>query len=158
SNVIEGNILGLDVDGTDHGNAMDGIHMVNSSFNLIGGASPAQRNVISGNNSQGIDISGNATGNQIVGNLIGPDLTGTLNRGNSAGGISISGSTATTIGGPMATARNVIAGNSSAGISILNSGANLIQNNYIGTTISGAAPLGNTSDGINLSAVTNTTI
>ena len=58
-----------------------------------------------------------ATGNQVQGNLIGTDVTGTLDLGNSSVGISIeSSANGNFIGGAVAGARNVIAGNNSRGI------------------------------------------
>ncbi len=58
-NVIEANFIGTDASGTvDLGNRDSGIDIENSSNNVVGGATPAARNLISGNNVWGVSISG----------------------------------------------------------------------------------------------------
>jgi hypothetical protein len=66
SNVVVGNTIGLNVSDTDQGNSGDGIHVLNAPGNRIGGASPAERNVISGNNNDGIEVNGLAASNNVV--------------------------------------------------------------------------------------------
>ena len=57
SNVVIGNIIGLDPGGTiDMGNKYNGIYIFQASYNLIGGTLPEHRNTISGNGSSGIYI------------------------------------------------------------------------------------------------------
>ena len=75
-NVVSGNYLGTDATGTLYGEGNSiGIKIVDSGLNTIGGASAADRNVISGNWSSGIQIEGfDADGNMMFGNTIG--LTG----------------------------------------------------------------------------------
>ncbi len=86
-NVIQGNYIGTDVTGTvDLGNSYDGVAMVNSSGNLIGGPLPSQRNVISGNNRYGVSI-GNTGGNTVQGDFIGTNAAGTGALGNSSHGV-----------------------------------------------------------------------
>src|SRR5262249_2584172 len=88
NDVIVGNFIGTDVTGEFAAANNIGLNS-NSSGDRIGGASPADRNVISGNNSSlpdaadggglpagiGIDLS---NGSLIQGNYIGTDKTGTL--------------------------------------------------------------------------------
>src|SRR6185436_6805034 len=74
SNIIQGNYIGLDSTGTLRSSNYGGIQISNSSNNLIGGTTPAARNVISGN-SDGITVSG--SNNQIIGNFIGTNAAGT---------------------------------------------------------------------------------
>ena len=58
--------------------------------NIVGGATAAARNVISGNNSHGVMIDNLATdGNKVRGNYIGTDKTGTTDLGNAASGVFI---------------------------------------------------------------------
>src|SRR6185295_5809284 len=85
----------------------------NTANNIIGGATPAARNTISGN-ARGIQIE-NSSGNLIQGNYIGTDPSGVLPRTNYAG-IVVAGtnSTGNLIGGLDASMRNVISGNGSA--------------------------------------------
>jgi uncharacterized protein (TIGR03437 family) len=81
--------------------------------------------------------------NRIEGNYLGTDLTGT-SRAGSGGGVGIA-SPGNIIGGTVAAARNVIAGNSGYGISFANELANnnLVQGNWIGVNTAGTAVLSN---------------
>jgi uncharacterized repeat protein (TIGR01451 family) len=76
NNIIQGNYIGTDVTGTlDLGNS--GGIQVRGQLNTIGGTTPQARNLISGNNGDGIVISGLVSfDNLIVGNYIGTDATG----------------------------------------------------------------------------------
>jgi hypothetical protein len=84
--------------------------------------------------------------NQILGNYLGTDYTGSVALGN-AFGVGIVGS-GNLVGGLTAAARNVISGNSNAGIAIgigapPTSPNNVVAGNYIGTDASGTQSLGN---------------
>jgi hypothetical protein len=153
SNVIQSNFIGVGTDGaTAIPNTADGI-MINSdaTSNEIGGTGAGEGNVISGNDSQGVEINGPATsGNTVVGNLIGTDQAGTSSVPNAAGGVRLSGLAAgNTIGGTSGTARNVISGNDAYGIEITESAsADTIAGNYIGVDITGIAALFNGGEGI----------
>src|SRR5438270_5495227 len=63
-NVIEGNFIGTNPTGVAAAanGVTRGIAVFSSSNNTIGGATPSARNVISGNNQSGINISGNING------------------------------------------------------------------------------------------------
>ena len=150
-NTVAGNYIGTDTGGTlDLGNTRYGVRVASSSNNLIGGAAPADRNVISGNNVDGINVSG--SGNTIAGNYIGTDLTGMIDLGNGEDGIWLNAGSANTVGGTSATARNVISGNDWSGIAISNAGSgHVIQGNYIGVNAAGAVlGVGNTNDGVRI--------
>ena len=87
-NRIFSNYIGTDVTGRfDLGNAGFGVNVFGGDLTVIGGATAAERNVISGNNGGGVRI-GEATGvnNRIVGNYIGTDASGTYPLGNGGGG------------------------------------------------------------------------
>ena len=154
NNVIAANWIGLDQTGTsDQGNTGFGIRIFNASGNTIGGASAADRNLISGNDLSGISIESTAsTGNVVQGNYIGTDATGTTAIGNSHDGVRISGgANANTIGGDRAAGEaNVISGNLNDGVELNDLGTdnNLIHGNYIGTDFSGVADLGNGRHGV----------
>jgi parallel beta-helix repeat protein len=137
--VIEGNIIGLQTDGTTlFGNARSGIKTNGSSTGLrIGGVDIAQRNVVSANGGDGIDV--DAADAQIVNNFIGVDIGGTLDRGNGGDGLEVVG--------PSLVSRNVISGNSRHGIFFTRSN-NIIEGNRIGVDVTGTAMLGNAGDGI----------
>lgn len=155
-NVIEGNYIGTNVAGTaDLGNSFDGVVLFGSSSNTIGGATAPKRNVISGNNSDGVSIVGVSTGNVVEGNYIGTTATGGAALGNSDDGVfgggSGSGVTGNTIRG------NVISGNSDDGVR-LNGAAttgNLVQGNSIGTDSTGTVDLGNGQEGVFLDGGTS---
>ena len=79
-NIVRNNIIGLAPDGTRRvGNVTHGMDIdQGASQNIVGGTGTLQRNVISGNGTDGIEIVHHTTtvGNQVVGNFIGTDLTG----------------------------------------------------------------------------------
>lgn len=150
-NRVESCLIGLDLDGTDQGNAGNGILLSGSAGNRIGGETLAARNVISGNNNDGIEINGtNANANVIAGNLIGLDPSGTIDRGNGADGVIIIGAPGNVIGGTNSTARNVISGNGSENIEITGAGSigNSIRGNYIGLNASGTLDGGTSGTGV----------
>ncbi|MCG8351247.1 MAG: hypothetical protein MI924_26040, partial [Chloroflexales bacterium] len=151
-NTIAGNYLGADVTGVvDLGNR-DGIHLQNgSAANLIGGQTPADRNVISGNNSDSIDLNDPGTwGNLIVGNYVGPDATGTKYitdpaLGENSDGVDLDDAVTYNI-----VANNLISGISDDAVPISEPGTlyNLIVDNRIGTDATGTAALPNIDDGL----------
>jgi hypothetical protein len=113
---VEGNLIGTDRTGTlALGNIGFGILITEGSSNVIGGATPGARNVVSGNTDNGVAISGN--GNRVIGNFIGTDITGNspLPNGTSGGGLGVQvvfNATGNTI------ERNLIAHNLSDGIAV----------------------------------------
>jgi hypothetical protein len=149
---IEGCFVGTDAGGTQgRGNGF-GVD-VDSPNNIVGGTSPAQRNVISGNDPIGVRVT-SGTGNLVQGNYVGTDKNGTaaiLSRS----GIEIFGEGAT-IGGADAGAGNVISGNS-VGVVSRSTAPSVVQGNFIGTNASGTAALGN-GDGILLDRSDNNLI
>jgi hypothetical protein len=90
--VVVGNYIGTTVTGNwGLKNFTDGVYMESGSHNnIIGGAGYLAGNVISANGANGIAMS-SSNNNQIVGNLIGVGANGFSNLGNTASGISISG-------------------------------------------------------------------
>jgi parallel beta-helix repeat protein len=150
-NTISGNIIGLDASGTSAiPNDSCGVTLGDGpSNNLIGGDTPAERNIISGNGSNGVNIQGSGTmSNTVSGNYIGTNISGTVALGNYWDGVAIGQEAShNTIGGTTAGARNLISGNRRVGVSINGQGNsasyNVVQGNYIGTDVSGTAALGN---------------
>jgi uncharacterized repeat protein (TIGR01451 family)/CSLREA domain-containing protein len=146
NNVIAGNFFGTNVTGTEALPNAFGIVVIGTN-NTIGGSTPAARNVISGNSSVGLSLSGVSSGNQVKGNLIGTDVSGTVAIGN-LNGISFGGSDNNTIGGASLGEGNVISA-SQTGVSVQNgSNNNVIVGNLIGTNAGGTASLGNRLAGI----------
>jgi uncharacterized repeat protein (TIGR01451 family) len=159
NNAVEGCFIGLSVSGTtDLGNNASGIFITNSPNNRIGGTNAAQRNVISGNQQNGVLVQGlGAAGNRVLGNFIGLNAAGGGTIANSANGIFLNGARANTIGS--SGAGNVISGNTQSGVRLegTNAHANGIAGNIIGLDPAGAADLGNGQQGIWLvNAPTNT--
>ena len=87
---IEGNFVGTDPSGMvalpNHG---DGIEM-DASNSVVGGSLPAQRNLISGNDVEGLSVSGDAKNVKVKGNLIGTQADGVSALGNLFNGVDIS--------------------------------------------------------------------
>ncbi|MBW3539574.1 MAG: right-handed parallel beta-helix repeat-containing protein, partial [Planctomycetes bacterium] len=161
-NTVAGNYIGTDATGTlDRGNAGDGVSISEASNNTIGGTAPGAGNVISGNNIDGVLLSGGSA-NTLMGNFIGTDATGLVDLGNSRYGVNIEGSSNNLIGGTAAGDRNVISGNNSAGVVLINIGAvpvdNKIQGNYIGLGADGDTVVANTGSGIFVQSAQRTTI
>jgi parallel beta-helix repeat protein len=76
SNTVSGNYIGLDANGESMGNDDEGVLIDNgASNNVIGGDTPAERNVIAKND---IGVAIEASGsNRVSGNTIGLDANGT---------------------------------------------------------------------------------
>ncbi|MBX3400671.1 MAG: right-handed parallel beta-helix repeat-containing protein [Gemmataceae bacterium] len=137
---ITGNIVGLNAAGTAKlGNTASGI----SSGAYIGGSTAAERNIVSGNMTNGIVAANNAI---VRGNYIGTDITGTLaGLGNASSGILVLDVTNVSIGGTGAGEGNVISGNVGHGVLVTNLGSNgnAIVGNLIGTDKTGASAVPN---------------
>ena len=128
----------------------DGVRLTNGSSNTtVGGDTVAERNVISGNTGDGIEING-ADNNAVVGNYIGTNASGLAAVPNALGIRIDNGAQDTTIGGSLASQRNVISGNAGDGITVDASTGTWITGNYIGTDETGLDELPNQSVGVRL--------
>lgn len=153
--LIQGNFIGTDATGTNPlGNAA-GIQLSGVSGVRIGGTTSATRNVISGNNGDGILITNSSTASLIQGNFIGVNALGTAalgNIGTSTAGVHIVSANNNTIGGTAVGAGNVISGNGGLfgveGIKIQNSSNNKVEGNIIGLNAAATAKIPNDSGGI----------
>jgi gliding motility-associated-like protein len=112
---------------------VNGIFGESADSNTIGGLTPVERNIISGNTQNGIEFT-TSNGNKIFGNYIGVDKNGFLPLGNVQKGISIhNNSNANSIGDGSIGGRNIICNNLIMGIHFFSSSSsNLIQGNFIG--------------------------
>jgi hypothetical protein len=156
-NVIEGNYIGVNAAGTAALPNAYGVGIFGASAgNLIGGITPALRNVISGNLSSGITMPlGGPGGNTIKGNYIGTDATGSTALGNGGNGIFIN-TPDNIIGGLVSGAGNIIADNALPGIFIgASAPRNIVQGNYVGTDVTSSYNFGNRSNGINVRSSDN---
>jgi hypothetical protein len=152
SNLVAGNLVGTDITGTVAlGNTGDGIDVVDSVNNTIGGTESGVGNLISANSGAGVSISGaGASGNDVFGNVIGTDISESLSLGNAKTGIVINGSSQNTIGSAASSGGNRIAGNQQDGLDILGGSGNTVVANTIGGTAgeSASAVIGNGVNGI----------
>ncbi len=159
--LVHGNYIGTNAAGTAAlANNQFGVSVSVGAGNFVGGTTAGAGNLISGNGSDGVFLSG-SNGVMVQGNIIGLNATGTAKVANASDGVQIDEGFNHTIGGTTASARNVISGNTGAGVFIRNSqtgggnGANnnLIQGNFIGTDAGGTADLGNSGDGVSMNGI-----
>ncbi len=155
SNVIAGNFIGTNVNGTIPLGNTTGILVYYGSNNRIGTDSngsgdASERNVVSGNQQTGVLIQGTGINNVLAGNYIGTDVNGTNILPNSQGVWLGYGASFNRIGSDGNGTRddleaNVISGNTQFGIVMRqgNSHDNLVNGNYIGTNASATPGLGN---------------
>jgi hypothetical protein len=162
-NAIRSSYIGTNLAGdTALGNINRGILIVGTINHFIGGDPQFDRNVISGNQGRGIEIT--AGGSAVIsGNYIGTDAAGTGDLGNTSDGVQIVNSSGSTIGyyNALNVSGNVISGNNGNGVSILTdfgftASNNLVAGNYIGTNAAGIAALGNNGSGVSIQAGSNT--
>jgi len=170
NNVVQGNYIGTDVTGTiDLGNGNAGVVLLGNSSssvsgNLIGGTTPAARNIISANKNGGVGIAGlggstTTTNNMVQGNYIGTDVTGTAALGNNNIGVGIvDGASNNMVGGTTSGAGNIIAYNGSGGgfggvvVGLSGTGNSILSNSIFSNTGLGIDLGGDaiTPDGITL--------
>ncbi|HEX8680724.1 MAG TPA: CSLREA domain-containing protein, partial [Ardenticatenaceae bacterium] len=158
---VAGNTIGTNAAGTSAlpntvGVVIDGT----SSSNIIGTngdgtADAAERNLISGNSSNGVMISGigSSNNNRVAGNTIGTNAAGTSALPNDVG-VLVEGSASSNIIGtnssdtdPAQTGDeaegNLISGNTNAGVWLIDSDTNRVAGNRIGTNADGTGALAN---------------
>ena len=160
-NTISGNYIGTDPGGQTARGNFNGILLMNSSNNVIGGDGPGSGNIISGNTGYGVHLYGGGTPctlNLIKGNYIGLAADGITPLPNPVG-IRLQGSVSqNTVGGNLAGQRNVISGNSETGVLINTATHNTVSGNYIGTDASGRVAVGNGLRGVFLDSGANTNL
>lgn len=100
------------------------------------------------------------SGNTIAGNFVGTNVAGTAAMTGSANGVLIISAASNAIGGVNPADSNLISGNGTNGITIVETGANstVIRGNRIGTDITGNVDLGNAIFGVYLYRAPNTVI
>lgn len=145
NSVITGNKIGTDGLAV-FANGGNGIEVFGSVQTVIGGTNPSQRNFISGNTGAGIAAQSGASGLRVLNNVIGLN---TLESGAIPNGLGIRiQSPNCTIGGTNANEGNVICGNQTHGLHLLNTPSGcVVQANFIGVNRSGS-PVSNGSYGI----------
>ncbi len=154
---ILGNFIGPDATGAavpapDPFGTSTGIALcLNVTGVTIGGATPAERNVISGNSATGVSVSNSVAGFAVTditirGNYIGTDLTGAMPLGNGTHAISVHT-------GGNDVIDNVIAATGGDAVFYdagLPDDGGVIRGNKIGTDVTGLAPLPNAGWGLHV--------
>ncbi|HEY2587375.1 MAG TPA: Ig-like domain repeat protein [Tepidisphaeraceae bacterium] len=174
-NTLTGNLIGLDATGENAvpnsvlgANVVSGGVVVDSSaYTTIGGATASDRNVITGNNQDGIVfINDSGPGNVVDGNYIGLDMTGTLAvtftldnnfySGNNGAGVDLGSASGLAVSN-VQVFNNIISANQYSGVYLSAATDNTIQGNIIGLGEDGVEqtdpntmPLGNQADGITI--------
>ena len=161
--LVRGNFIGVNATGTEGiGNGGFGVQAGGGSTNaVIGGPTPAARNLISASASHGVDLGGGGgSGHVVSGNYIGTDASGSIAIPNGGHGVAVAASPGMTIGGSAAGEGNLISGNLAGGISLNGffSSGNVVQGNRIGTDASGNLPLPNGGHGIAITGSSDNTI
>ncbi|MBN2146626.1 MAG: hypothetical protein JW726_04520 [Anaerolineales bacterium] len=168
-NVVAGNYIGIKADGSaalknGAGDWGVGIYVSDAPTTLIGTdadgvADSAERNIISGNNTGGISVSGEySSGSVIAGNYIGTDPSGMaaipngIEEWNGDQAVFVWDATVR-IGGDGEAAeeveRNIISGNYGHGIRVMGAAYyTTIRGNYIGVDATGSGALGNGRSGV----------
>ncbi len=159
SNLVQGNLVGTTKSGTAAiGNQGGALSIYGgASFNIIGGATAASRNVFSASlNGFGIFVGDVGTSNNVIqGNYIGTDINGSAPIPNNGSGVFIgSGASSNLLGGAVTGAGNVISANLGDGVQLIGAGTsrNLVQGNFVGTDKTGTQRLGNRDSALTLSS------
>ena len=149
---VEGCHIGTNADGTaPWPNSAGGILVPENQVGArVGGTSPAQRNLISGNGGVGVSID-TADETLVQGNLIGTDRAGMAAVANAGGGVSVfafnhlSRATANVIGGLELEAGNVISGNGGPGVEtsgLVGASLAIVENTRIQANLIGFVAIG----------------
>jgi hypothetical protein len=143
NNLVEGNWMGLDATGAVAlQNTFVGMYLINGaqSNSVVG-------NVLSGNYSEGIRLTGMGTSfNSVQGNFIGTDSSGSNAVPNGFAGLTFYDGAANNVaGGTTAGARNIVSGNWTYGVAIGDPGTtnNLVEGNLVGLSINGFSAMAN---------------
>jgi hypothetical protein len=130
----------IQLDGTSAGAGVSGLE-------ITAGSSTVRGLEVTGWSNRGIELE-TGDSNLVVGNYVGTDGSQPLANGG-AGIIVYGGSTDNTVGGTVASDRNVVSGNDK-GVVIVGSATtgNLVEGNNIGTNAAGSGAIGNGKDGV----------
>ena len=154
---VEGSFIGTDPTGTlDPGGEATGV-LVESNQNGVGGIEPAERNLISGIDGDGVFVAGPSADTFVAGNYIGTTRSGNAALPNDDNGVEAEDAPDTTIGGFPGVGRivNVISGNRGDGVQITDSPRSVVTASHIGTNAAGTAALGNAVNGVAIRGADN---
>ena len=157
-NQVLGNYIGTDHTGTAAMANRVGVEDAGSS-NTIGGDVVGDRNVISGNSGDGVQLDSTATAETMQNNAIGLNNGETAALANGGDGVEVMGNNNLNGGnsGSNYFTRNFISGNGNDGV-LIDPGAtgNQVQGNFIGVAVSGTIGVGNVHNGIEVDGSSNT--
>jgi hypothetical protein len=145
---VTGNMIGLDESGTNRVANFNGIYSISAALTL-GGATPQDRNVISGSMHNGVWLVGTTPTVTIIGNYFGTDITGLLPILNRRAAVQ------SALTGDILITDNVLSGSNGAvgsdGIG-LGGGTQTVTvlRNKIGVGSDGVTAIGNNEDGIHI--------
>jgi hypothetical protein len=125
-----GSASGNKVQGNLIRRAAYGVVLAHAPGNLVGRTVAGARNVISGNNQDGVQLQG-ASGTLLQGNFIGTTATGTAGLPNTGHGVLLTAASGNTIGGTAAGAGNTLAFNGGDGVFVESGTGNAIRRNAI---------------------------
>ncbi|TAK75288.1 MAG: DUF4347 domain-containing protein, partial [Aquabacterium sp.] len=126
---VYGNYIGTNAAGTAALANAVGLYIDDGGDVVVGGSTSGARNVIAGNTSHGIHVTGGGT-ITIQGNYIGVGANGSTVIANGGAGVYIAASNVT-VGGKNAGEGNVIQGNTGAGIAVASGNGNFFYRNSI---------------------------
>ena len=158
NNTVAGNFVGTNASATfaaaSFVDEASGVTLdVGANHNIIGGASLADRNVLSGNARHGVAFYGQASdSNRVVNNIMGLSPSGDGRLANVKHGVDVNGGASQNkIGGTLAGEGNVISGNAEVGVEISHEAGtteNEVVGNLIGTDLSGEGAPAHASNGL----------
>jgi len=125
---LRGSFVGVEPDGVTPAPNRWGVQVI-GEFNVIGGVTPADRNLISGNTWSGVILySERSIRNAIIGNLIGTDRHVAPVLGNGWDGVQVTNARLSRIGGFSRALQNVIAGNGHSGVYLISNAPPGVEN------------------------------
>jgi hypothetical protein len=145
-------VLNIELNGTNAGEFVAGLD-IDAPNSVVRGL------VINRFDSFGVRALDGGSGSTIEGNFMGTNPSGTMDRGNHIGGVSLFFESANiAVGGDTPAARNLISGNDGRGVEIFVSTGNEVMGNLIGTTRDGVGSLRNSDEGVSLFGSSDNTV
>jgi hypothetical protein len=153
---VLGNYVGTDASGSVALGNGEGVALLFTNGVSVGGSSPGEGNLVSGNTGAGLTVSFAGPGS-VAGNRIGVDAAGTGALPNGVGIFLANNSGGLVVGGAVAGSGNLVSANASTGIRMIFSTGTTIAGNRIGVDTAGM-PLPNLQSGISIAGSTNNLI
>src|SRR3989339_690842 len=144
---VKGNFIGTDSSGNTPFPNGSGLYLNGTQYSTIGGTTPEDKNIISGNSNFGIVLGEtNCNSNEVLGNYIGVNKNGDTAIPNGNKGIFFS----TYFPKNNIIKGNIISGNLQEGIRVYQASYNIFSENYIGTDKNGTTAIPNGMQGISI--------